>query len=47
MASAQEKVADPTGRAKRNASLAAAEQLEGLSCLQIMGEYRRCICKPT
>ncbi|CAI8023018.1 hypothetical protein GBAR_LOCUS13481 [Geodia barretti] len=40
-------VADPTGarRIRRNASLAAAEQMEGLRCLDMMAEYRQCICK--
>ena len=53
MASAQEDggVADPTGggsrRIKRNAALAAAEQLERLRCLDMMVEYRQCICKST
>lgn len=40
-------MADPTGarKVRRNASLAAAEQMEGLRCLDMMGEYRKCICK--
>ena len=45
----REGVADPTAggarRIKRNATLAAAEQLERLRCLDMMGEYRQCICK--
>ena len=39
---------DPTRgarRIRRNASLAAAGQMEGLRCLDMMAEYRQCICK--
>ena len=48
MASSQE-VSDPTaggvGKIKRNAALAAAEQLERLKCSNMMVEYRQCLCK--
>ena len=50
MASAEREgapVPDPTGarKIKKNASMAAAEQMEGLRCLDMMAEYRQCICR--
>ena len=44
----EETVPDPTAgrdKIKKNASQAATELLEGLRCLDMMSEYRQCICE--